>query len=259
MDETERDSYPEFLEFYKQTTGSDDTENENFYTSNSRLEFPRLIQNNIDNFQYFSVDKFNEKFKNNSEQLSVLNINIRGLQRNFDNLLMYLNSITCKFDIIILTEAHLQKNATLTLDLHNNFSMEGYKMFYIESSIKFGGVAMYVKSELEANYCRELTRTNNLCDSLYVKINTNSNKQLYVGGYYRFCRSNSEDINNFISQFHNDLKNNKLHKNNIIVAGDFNICLLKSTYNDDSLSFLNTILQHNCECLIFKPTRIDFF
>ena len=132
-------------------------------------------------------------------------------------------------------------------------------MFYIESSIKYGGVVMYIKSELEANYCYDLTRTNNVCDSLYVIIKCKNKKQLYVGGYYRFCRNKSEDITNFISQFHNDLMYKVMQKNDLIVAGDFNICLMKSTYNADSLSFLNTILQHNCECLIFKPTRIDFF
>ena len=258
VDEIEDDSYPEFLEFYKQTTGSDETDKEKYSNPDSKLEFPRLLQNNIENFQYYSEEKFNKEIKNHSKQLSVLNINIRGIQRNFDNLITYLNSISCKFDIIVLTEAHLQKNAVQAVDLYSRFPMEGYNIFYVESTIKFGGVVMYIKTELEASYCYELTCTSNVCDSLYVKIRTSNKKQLYMGGYYRFCRSNTDDIAKFISQFHNDLKNRKLQKNDIIIAGDFNICLMKSTYNDDSLSFLNTILQHNCECLIFKPTRIAF-
>ena len=33
--------------------------------------------------------------------------------------------------------------------------MEGYNIFYVESTIKFGGVVMYIKTELEASYCYE--------------------------------------------------------------------------------------------------------
>ena len=78
--EVEDGSYPEFLEFYKQTTGNDSTDNNNLDDMN-RPDFPRLLHNNIDEFEYFTVEKFNGKFSNsNKQQLSLLNINIRGIQ-----------------------------------------------------------------------------------------------------------------------------------------------------------------------------------
>ena len=138
-------------------------------------------------------------------------------------------------------------------------------MFYVESSIKFGGVIMYVKSKFKATYFHELTKTTNTHDSLYVKIDPGSSKgqksrkQLYIGGYYRHCLSKSDDIVKFLHVFDNDLSHRLINKNDVIIAGDFNICLMKSTYNTDSLCFLNTIIGNNYEPLIFKPTRIQYF
>ena len=260
---TEGGGYTEFSEFYKQTTGNDH-EDRDFHNL-ERPDFPRAINNNIDTFQYYTADNFNDTIKPSTAQLSVINFNIRGINCNFDNLLTYLNSLECKFDIIILTESHIQNNAVHAENLHNKYPIEGYDMFYVESSIKFGGVIMYVKSKFKATYFHELTKTTNTHDSLYVKIDPGSSKgqksrkQLYIGGYYRHCLSKSDDIVKFLHVFDNDLSHRLINKNDVIIAGDFNICLMKSTYNTDSLCFLNTIIGNNYEPLIFKPTRIQYF
>ena len=64
-----------FSEFYKQTIGGDDDDTNNYGID--RPDFPRLLNNNIDAFQYYTVDKFNDKFKvgTTTSQLSVININ----------------------------------------------------------------------------------------------------------------------------------------------------------------------------------------
>ena len=67
----------------------------------------RLSPDNIEQFQYYSVEKFNNIFDNSANQFSTLNINIRGIDCNFDNLVLYLNTLSVTFDFIILTECHL--------------------------------------------------------------------------------------------------------------------------------------------------------
>ena len=177
---------------------------------------------------------------------------------------MYLNSFKFTFDAIILTECHIAVNDLCNFDLHNQHPIEGYDKFYVKSTIKYGGVVMYVKSDLKAAYCHELTKTCPTHDAVYVKIdpanvhnsNIKSRKPLYLGGYYRHCIAS--DVINFIDAFNIDLSNKCLMKNDVIIAGDFNICIMRSTYNNDSLFFLNTILSNTYEILIFKPTRIQF-
>ncbi len=257
--------YQEFTEFYKQTLDIDDSEKSTHNELNlGRPDFPRVLHENIDKFQYFSVDKFNKTFQNSPEQLSTISINVRGISCNYDNLIMYLSSFKFTFDAVILTECHIAINDHCNFDLHNQHPLEGYDKFYVKSTIKYGGVIMYVKSELKAAYCHELTKTCYTHDSVYVKIDpgnihnsrSKSRKPLYLGGYYRHC--NASDVMKFIDVFNTDLFTKCLIKNDVIIAGDFNICLMRSTFNNDSLCFLNTILSNTYEILIFKPTRIQF-
>ena len=105
---------------------------------------------------------------------------------------------------------------------------------------------MYVKSEFQAIYCRELTGYFETYDALYVKVNTNNfnstKKPLYVGAYYRHCKA--KGIMPFIQRFDDDISHKLLRKSDIIIVGDFNICLMKSTYNNDSLLFLVIISRY---------------
>ena len=160
-------------------------------------------------------------------------------------------------------------NNNFNEDLHNQYPIDGYDKFYVKSCIRYGGVVIYVKSELQASYFHELTQTCNTHDSLFVKINSvnlhgnkkskigKASKALIVGGYYRHCHAS--EIVNFVDKFNNDLNHKQIVKNDIIIAGDFNICLMKSTHDNDSLLFLNTILSNTCEVHIFKPTRIIYY
>ena len=116
---------------------------------------------------------------------------------------------------------------------------------------------MYVKKKLSANYCNLLTYSKDTCDALYVKINTRPNRQLFVGAYYRHC--NATDVIPFIDKFSNDISSKILKKADVIITGDFNICLMKSTHCNDSLYFLNTIIANYYEIMIFKPTRIQYY
>ena len=76
-----------FTEFYKLTcndlNGFDDEE---------RLDFPRFQNLNIDDFAYYTTDKFNERIKIEiGADFSTLHINVRGLECNYDNFIMLLH------------------------------------------------------------------------------------------------------------------------------------------------------------------------
>ena len=251
----------EFLKFYKQTLDIADNEDNHNELS---MDFPRTLHSNLDKFQYYTVEKFNNSFKTQTiNQLSTISINIRGLSCNYINLIQYLKSLKIEFDALILTECHIQMNELFDEDLHKTHPIEGYDKFYVKSTIRYGGVVMYVKSEYKATYYQELTKSCETHDSVYVKIDpanlhtkSKAKNILYLGGYYRYCEA--ADKIQFIDKINSDLGNKNLQKNDIIIAGDFNICLMKSTHKADSLFFLNTILGNTCEILIFKPTRIQY-
>ena len=245
--ETHFDEYNEFQDLYKNVLNEDD----------ETVNFPRFENLNIDKFEYFSVDKFNKKFDHKPDcDLQVINLNIRGMNRNYENLSLYLNNFKVKFDIIMLSETHISSDI-INKNIHNHYPLEGYDTFYIRSGIKFGGVLMYVKSDLNAAYVHELTGSNTNCDYVYVKLIHNK-KSLYIGTYYRHCKAQSTDKVMFIDTLQQHLSSNTLNNVDTIIGGDFNICLMKSTRNTESLMYLNTLLQNQMECHIFKPTRIEY-
>ncbi len=127
--------YSDFLTFYKETLNFEDT-NGNDEIDSGRQNFPRLQHNHIEQFQYYTADKFNSTFSLNIRQLSTLSINVRGIDCNYDNLLLFLNSINYNIDAIILTECHIQHSNTYNYDLHNTHPIEGYDKFYIKSPTK---------------------------------------------------------------------------------------------------------------------------
>ena len=257
MYDNDDNSYNTFTNFYRQSTTSDTDDIKS--NSNIRQDFPRFHNTSIEEFDYYSVDKFNSHFKNNISDLSVLNINIRGTSCNFDQFILYLNSLNYLFDAIILTECHLPKDEA-NIDMHNTFPINGYEMFYTRSNTAYGGVMIYVLDKHEASYHSALTFSNDIMDSCYVKINKSQiNDTVFVGGYYRFCKPKKEVIKSFISQFDDHLKSKELQKCNSIMCADYNINLMSCTENDVTLSFLNTITQNGFEPHIFKPTRIQYY
>ena len=50
-----------FAKFYKQSAVTDEDAEENMLIS-ERIDFPRMNKNIIDDFEYFSVDKFNQRY-----------------------------------------------------------------------------------------------------------------------------------------------------------------------------------------------------
>lgn len=244
----------DFVEFYKETCAIDNPDAE-------RVDFPRLINSCIDNFEYYSVEKFNVKITPNENDFSIISFNIRGLAANFDNFVTYLSIFKLKFDVIIATECHIQDNIIGPKIIENMYSISGYNKFYVLSTIKYGGVVMYIRDKLEAETVPSLTLSNNICDTLYLKITTSSNlahKHIFLGGIYRHCLNKSSDIMNFICQLDEQLNFINPSKNKVVIGGDLNVDLIKSVSNKDSLCLLNTILLHQLENHIFKPTRIQY-
>ena len=176
----------DFVQFYRETSSSS--------SDPTRPHFPRLINSCIDSFDYYNVEKFNSKVKIDDRDLSILNLNIRGVATNFDNLITWLNSLTLSFDAIILTECHIQSSAIGNKTLENMYPIVGYKKYFTSSTIKFGGVMIYVKEHFEAIVIPSCSGSNNNSDTCFLKINNknchgqNNNNHIVIAGLYRHCK-----------------------------------------------------------------------
>ena len=252
------DTLNNFANIYKNTfsnigpskTLEDDTQIQNF---------PRLDNLGIDNFKYYSTLNFNKKMHEENikeNDLKILNLNVRGINKNYGNINAYLASIKLKFHIIVLSECHLLQDET-NEDLHNKYPLTGYQMYYVKSKILYGGVIIYINEAINQNvtYIRDLTTTNDTCDSLYLNLKINKTNTI-IAGYYRHCRAKKNDKINFINILDSHLKNKKIINKKVILAGDMNICLMRSSENPEAVMYLNTLIENQLECHTFKPTRI---
>jgi hypothetical protein len=75
--------------------------------------------------------------------------NIRSLRKNFDNLLLHIQSFHKQPDLIFLTEVWVFDNE---VDLYR---IPGYKCLYcLNNSYAAGGVCVFVKDEFDCSSCR---------------------------------------------------------------------------------------------------------
>lgn len=192
-----------------------------------------------------NIDAANIASKINLEDkiLNALHINIRSIKKNFDELIVFLESFQIKFcDIIILTEC-------FQLESTANFNLDGYNTYYNNSDInRNDGVVIMVRSELnvEVNTIKlefsgvSITKVNFVISNFTV-------------GFNAVYRSPQTDANSFITDIESFIPT-YLNNNLEIIIGDINIDLLdveSHTMNDYQatlhsygfLSYINTITR----------------
>lgn len=224
-------------------------------------DFPNLNSLNSEEFDYYDINKLNslysDKHISTNHALTVVHFNIRGLQSNFDNLVLYLSSLSQPFDFICLSETHIH---TANADIDDRFNLDGYDKHFVSSSILYGGCLIYAKSIHKVEKIKTLTKTTSSCDYVYVKMpQAIGKKALVIGCYYRHCRSKKADVINFINEFEHSLDTDILRKSKTCIAGDFNLDLCKINRDNDISTYFNCLLANNLVNHILKPTRIQYY
>ena len=105
------DHHPSLPNFNDQLN-SLDTETSDYYSDNDDFDqdFPRFNKFDSIDFDYYSINKFNLLCKNKqnfNNCLQIIHFNIRGLNKNVDNLVTFLSSLKHSFDVITLSECHI--------------------------------------------------------------------------------------------------------------------------------------------------------
>ena len=125
-------------------------ENDEKSILNISTDFPHLNKFQNNECKYYTSNTINNIFDecnhNTDNTLNLIHINIRGLEKHFDDLITYLSTFSMKFDVICLSEAHLHdKNNHLILD---RFEISEFISYKLISTIKYGGCVVYVRNTL---------------------------------------------------------------------------------------------------------------
>lgn len=176
--------------------------------------------------------------------LNIIHVNICSISKNFDNLLAYLSTFQCSFDVIGVSETQ----RILNID---NFQIPGFDAFFNESAInKCDGFLFYVKSDLVRD-CSIITI--GLTKFVRIVLTKNSITTGLIGCY----RLPSLDVQNFVSHLEN-LYSEKLQKrfNIEIFLGDININILE-TSKTEVTNYMNCLQSFGFHSLVNKPTRVQ--
>ena len=221
-----------------------------------------LHTNEFDSFElqttrrssYYDLDSFDKLTSSTNKCFSILSTNIQSINAKFNKLEAFVEDLgkhNFKFSVICLQETWLSDNDDLCL-----FSLPGYDCLSQGKHCSGKcGLIIYV----DAKYTTEIKLNINMHESwegLIVRIKGGGlAKTLTLGNIYRPPRSSNYDLNAFIDEFSHIISSLENNYNHLILAGDFNINLLKLNENELYSNFFDTLISHSLYPLITLPTR----
>ena len=190
----------------------------------------------------------------NKNGFSILHLNSRSLNKNFDGIHTFLSSIDYTFTVICISESWFYE------DKSNQIYFENYELVSTpRRNRRGGGSAIYVHDSVSYRKRDDLNLIANPSDdpdhseSVFVEILNPTDKNIVVGNIYR---TKYTGANSFINDLDECLTNITNENKDCYISGDFNFDLLKHANASIINDFLCTFHNANMYPLIDRPTRI---
>ena len=208
----------------------------------------------LDSF-YYTHEQFNNFQIQNGSKFKVLSINCQSLNSKYNELKCILDhcmEIGSPVQALVVQETHIQENQH-----HACLDINGYNLISQPAIInRCGGLAIYLHEQFtyEQVLC-DVTST--LFESQFIKIKVNRFHSLIIGNVYRRPDDNYNSYTLFNEQISNVLDKLNNCKCDVMLAGDFNINLLKIGIRPVFSEFLELILSAGFLPQITLPTRFS--
>ena len=205
------------------------------------------------NFSKYSMVDFYKSNIKSTNSLNIMHNNARSLlsEGRIDEYNILLDYINNPFHILAFTETWLKP------DNVNLVNFEGYDGSHIIRPVdnnfdlkeKGGGISIFIKENLQYKVREDLNVVLPYMETLFIELTFN-NKLYLIGVIYRVPNTNVHVFNETLNGIIEPIKNSY----EIVLVGDFNICLMKD--NNHSNSFKNSLISNNLFPTILEPTRI---
>ena len=200
--------------------------------------------------KYFDLDQYNRSFPTDDEKiLSIIHLNIRSLNKNGDEMVVMLESIKKKPDIIVISESFLDSNST------SHMKINGYNDFHVArgGETNRGGVSIYTRTNLDTEHVQEFSYVDSEIEICTIKLKT-TQYNYTISGIYRPSYKHHK-VKEFNEKLSNMLRHDQFKKSKTILIGDFNINLLEHNTHRETSEFMNKMQSLNYLPLISRPTR----
>ena len=152
-------------------------------------------------------------------KFSLLCMNIRSLNANFDKLNELLTNYDILPDIIAISETKLK-----LLQVYNA-KLSGYQFYHKGTTTRWGGVGLFIKESLSISICKEFDLSIPNCEDMWIQLDLGNNKKGIVGVIYRHPK---QKLSEFCKGFESTIEKLNSRKLMYYIGGDFNADLLKS-------------------------------
>ena len=207
---------------------------------------------NIDNFKQHSIDSFIQDAKLINNSLNIFHNNARSIMKEgrIEEYDVLLKAISNPFHFMVFTETWLTEN---NKDL---CQFDGYTPLHLlrpvdeqfDHKSHGGGVSFFIKNNIEFKHREDLSISTSEAECIFIEI-THNNKKYLIGGVYRVPNT---DVKTFCQTINKIIEPHTSYE--IILLGDFNICLLQDNCQKHDLQ---NVLQSNGLCpTILTPTRV---
>lgn len=176
----------------------------------------------------------------NNSGLKIFHVNIRSINKNFNDLLVLLHRIKLSLDVIVLTECWLSKSPYTP-------SLPGFENFRTDYKNQNDGVVVYIKSGIQ--YKIEVpTFVDASC--IIIKIAPN----IAILALYR--SPSHENINPFLNCLDNTLNSLNSFRTSLII-GDLNINIMPQNTERNTDEYLTLVASHGMLPAHRFPTRLS--
>ena len=187
--------------------------------------------------------------------LGIINI-IDSLLKHSEDIEQLLDNLDHRFGVIALTETwHSAKNN----EAIKNIVIDGYQPYHgTLGSTQKGGCGFFVANSLKykprTDFDAKVVNTNSEFESSWIEIINAKQKNVLLGCICRHPRNTDDDFLVYMQSILEKVnKENKL----LVIAGDFNLNVLKHDTDDKIKDFLNLMLSNHCQPMIMQPTRFS--
>ena len=160
-----------------------------------------------------------------------------------------------EFSTICLQETWLDENADLSL-----LQLENYTCISKSKQCSaHGGLFIYLHKQFDYTL-KHIPNNSDIWEGLFIDISYNNNdKFITLANIYKPPKQNNNNTNieTFINEFAPFIQQLGNSRSNTIIAGDFNIYLLKINVRPVFCDFFDTLISNSYEPKITLPTRFS--
>ena len=134
--------------------------------------------------QYFIIDDAKTFVNNNisSDSFSVLDINIRSVQKNFEKFQEFFKTLQFNFSAVCLSETWC---GSIDSTKNSNYRLHGYKSFHqTRDGRKGGGLCIFLRNALSYEITSDLNMNSDAIECSCLEISTKTSKNLILSLNY---------------------------------------------------------------------------